>query len=219
MSSGFRRDEEIQTQKKRLEEAEKTAWKLAKDLAKLRRSHAKHLADELSARLSKLGMEHARFDFQLGEESSLGRVGADSLSLLFSANKGIDFSELRKIASGGERSRIMLVIKSILAKNDHCPTMILDEIDAGVSGEMAKAMGNFMRDISRHTQLITITHLPQIAAMGTSHIKVYKTADDRTTRTYIKRLEGEDRVVEIAQMIDGNQITQTARTYAEKLLN
>ena len=212
-------DEEIQTQKKRFEEAEKTAWKLAKDLAKLRRSHAKHLADELSARLSKLGMEHARFDFQLGEESSLGRVGADSLSLLFSANKGIDFSELRKIASGGERSRIMLVIKSILAKNDHCPTMILDEIDAGVSGEMAKAMGNFMRDISRHTQLITITHLPQIAAMGTSHIKVYKTADDRTTRTYIKRLEGEDRVVEIAQMIDGNQITQTARTYAEKLLN
>ena len=212
-------DEEIQTQKKRLEEAEKTAWKLAKDLAKLRRSHAKHLADELSARLSKLGMEHARFDFQLGEESSLGRVGADSLSLLFSANKGIDFSELRKIASGGERSRIMLVIKSILAKNDHCPTMILDEIDAGVSGEMAKAMGNFMRDISRHTQLITITHLPQIAAMGTSHIKVYKTADDRTTRTYIKRLVGEDRVVEIAQMIDGNQITQTARTYAEKLLN
>ena len=212
-------DEEIQTQKKRLEEAEKTAWKLAKDLAKLRRSHAKHLADELSARLSKLGMEHARFDFQLGEESSLGRVGADSLSLLFSANKGIDFSELRKIASGGERSRIMLVIKSILAKNDHCPTIILDEIDAGVSGEMAKAMGNFMRDISRHTQLITITHLPQIAAMGTSHIKVYKTADDQTTRTYIKRLEGEDRVVEIAQMIDGNQITQTARTYAEKLLN
>ena len=211
--------EEIQTQKKRFEEAEKTAWKLAKDLAKLRRSHAKHLADELSARLSKLGMEHARFDFQLGEESSLGRVGADSLSLLFSANKGIDFSELRKIASGGERSRIMLVIKSILAKNDHCPTMILDEIDAGVSGEMAKAMGNFMRDISRHTQLITITHLPQIAAMGTSHIKVYKTADDRTTRTYIKRLEGEDRVVEIAQMIDGNQITQTARNYAEKLLN
>ena len=212
-------DEEIQIQKKLLEEAEKTAWKLAKDLAKLRRSHAKHLADELSARLSKLGMEHARFDFQLGEESSLGRVGADSLSLLFSANKGIDFSELRKIASGGERSRIMLVIKSILAKNDHCPTMILDEIDAGVSGEMAKAMGNFMRDISRHTQLITITHLPQIAAMGTSHIKVYKTADDQTTRTYIKRLEGEDRVVEIAQMIDGNQITQTARTYAEKLLN
>ena len=212
-------DEEIQTQKKRLEEAEKTAWKLAKDLAKLRRNHAKHLADELSARLSKLGMEHARFDFQLGEESSLGRVGADSLSLLFSANKGIDFSELRKIASGGERSRIMLVIKSILAKNDHCPTMILDEIDAGVSGEMAKAMGNFIRDISCHTQLITITHLPQIAAMGTSHIKVYKTADDRTTRTYIKRLEGEDRVVEIAQMIDGNQITQTARTYAEKLLN
>ena len=97
--------------------------------------------------------------------------------------------------------------------------MILDEIDTGVSGEMAIAMGDFMREISQHTQLISITHLPQIAAMGTSHIKVYKTTDDETTRTRVKTLVGEDRVTEIAQMIDGNQITQTARTYAEKLLN
>jgi DNA repair protein RecN (Recombination protein N) len=212
-------DEEIQSQKHRLDKAEKTAWKLATELAKKRRNHAQKLANKLSARLVKLGMEHARFDFQLDAESSLGSVGADSLTLLFSANKGVGFSTLRKVASGGERSRIMLVIKSILAKNDHCPTMILDEIDAGVSGEMAKAMGSFMKDISEHTQLIAITHLPQIAAMGNSHIKVYKSSDDQTTRTYVKQLEGEDRVVEIAQMIDGNQITQTARTYAEKLLN
>ena len=212
-------DEEIQSQKHRLDKAEKIAWKLAKELAKKRRDHAQKLANKLSARLVKLGMEHARFDFQLDAESSLGPVGADSLTLLFSANKGVGFSTLRKVASGGERSRIMLVIKSILAKNDHCPTMILDEIDAGVSGEMAKAMGSFMKDISEHTQLIAITHLPQIAAMGNSHIKVYKSSDDQTTRTYVKQLEGEDRVVEIAQMIDGNQITQTARTYAEKLLN
>ena len=212
-------DEEIQSQKHRLDKAEKIAWKLATELAKKRRDHAQKLANKLSARLVKLGMEHARFDFQLDAESSLGSVGADSLTLLFSANKGVGFSTLRKVASGGERSRIMLVIKSILAKNDHCPTMILDEIDAGVSGEMAKAMGSFMKDISEHTQLIAITHLPQIAAMGNSHIKVYKSSDDQTTRTYVKQLEGEDRVVEIAQMIDGNQITQTARTYAEKLLN
>ncbi len=212
-------DEEIQSQKHRLDKAEKTAWKLATELAKKRRDHAQKLANKLSARLVKLGMEHARFDFQLDAESSLGSVGADSLTLLFSANKGVGFSTLRKVASGGERSRIMLVIKSILAKNDHCPTIILDEIDAGVSGEMAKAVGSFMKDISEHTQLIAITHLPQIAAMGNSHIKVYKSSDDQTTRTYVKQLAGEDRVVEIAQMIDGNQITQTARTYAEKLLN
>ena len=212
-------DEEIQSQKHRLDKAEKTAWKLATELAKKRRDHAQKLANKLSARLVKLGMEHARFDFQLDAESSLGSVGADSLTLLFSANKGVGFSTLRKVASGGERSRIMLVIKSILAKNDHCPTMILDEIDAGVSGEMAKAVGSFMKDISEHTQLIAITHLPQIAAMGNSHIKVYKSSDDQTTRTYVKQLEGEDRVIEIAQMIDGNQITQTARNYAEKLLN
>lgn len=212
-------DEEIQSQKHRLDKAEKTAWKLATELAKKRRDHAQKLANKLSDRLVKLGMQHARFDFQLDAESSLGSVGADSLTLLFSANKGVGFSTLRKVASGGERSRIMLVIKSILAKNDHCPTMILDEIDAGVSGEMAKAMGSFMKDISEHTQLIAITHLPQIAAMGNSHIKVYKSSDDQTTRTYVKQLEGEDRVVEIAQMIDGNQITQTARIYAEKLLN
>ena len=212
-------DDEIKIEKQRLEEAENMAWDLSKELATLRRNHVKELADELTTRLKKLGMEHARFDFQLHTESTLSSTGSDTLTVLFSANKGIDFSELRKIASGGERSRIMLVIKSILAKNDHCPTMILDEIDTGVSGEMAKAMGDFMREISQHTQLISITHLPQIAAMGTSHIKVYKTTDDETTRTRVKTLVGEDRVIEIAQMIDGNQITQTARTYAEKLLN
>lgn len=212
-------DDEIKIEKQRLEEAENKAWDLSKKLATLRRNHVKELADELTTRLKKLGMEHARFDFQLDTESTLSSTGSDTLTVLFSANKGIDFSELRKIASGGERSRIMLVIKSILAKNDHCPTMILDEIDTGVSGEMAKAMGDFMREISQHTQLISITHLPQIAAMGTSHIKVYKTTDDETTRTRVKTLVGEDRVIEIAQMIDGNQITQTARTYAEKLLN
>lgn len=212
-------DDEIKIQKQLLEEAENKAWDLSKKLARLRRNHVKKLADELTTRLKKLGMEHARFDFHLHAESTLNSTGSDILSVLFSANKGIDFSELRKIASGGERSRIMLVIKSILAKNYHCPTMILDEIDTGVSGEMAKAMGDFMREISQHTQLISITHLPQIAAMGTSHIKVYKTTDDETTRTRVKTLVGEDRVTEIAQMIDGNQITQTARTYAEKLLN
>ena len=212
-------DDEIKIEKQRLEEAENKAWDLSKKLATLRRNHVKELADELTTRLKKLGMEHARFDFQLDTEPTLSSTGSDTLTVLFSANKGIDFSELRKIASGGERSRIMLVIKSILAKNDHCPTMILDEIDTGVSGEMAKAMGDFMREISQHTQLISITHLPQIAAMGTSHIKVYKITDDETTRTRVKTLVGEDRVIEIAQMIDGNQITQTARTYAEKLLN
>jgi len=212
-------DDEIKIEKQRLEEAENMAWDLSKKLATLRRNHVNQLADELSTRLRKLGMEHARFDFQLDAETTLSTTGSDTLTVLFSANKGIDFSELRKIASGGERSRIMLVIKSILAKNDDCPTMILDEIDTGVSGEMAKAMGDFMREISQHTQLISITHLPQIAAMGTSHIKVYKTTDDETTRTRVKTLVGEDRVIEIAQMIDGNQITQTARTYAEKLLN
>ena len=212
-------DDEIKIEKQRLEEAENKAWDLSNKLATLRRNHVKELADELTTRLKKLGMEHARFDFQLDTEPTLSSTGSDTLTVLFSANKGIDFSELRKIASGGERSRIMLVIKSILAKNDHCPTMILDEIDTGVSGEMAKAMGDFMREISQHTQLISITHLPQIAAMGTSHIKVYKTTDDETTRTRVKTLVGEDRVIEIAQMIDGNQITQTARTYAEKLLN
>ena len=211
--------DEIKIEKQRLEEAENKAWDLSKNLATFRRNHVKELADELTTRLNKLGMEHARFDFQLDTESTLSSTGSDTLTVLFSANKGIDFSELRKIASGGERSRIMLVIKSILAKNDHCPTMILDEIDTGVSGEMAKAMGDFMREISQHTQLISITHLPQIAAMGTSHIKVYKTTDDETTRTRVKTLVGEDRVIEIAQMIDGNQITQTARTYAKKLLN
>jgi DNA repair protein RecN (Recombination protein N) len=97
--------------------------------------------------------------------------------------------------------------------------MILDEIDAGVSGEMAKAMGSLMKEISKHTQLIAITHLPQIAAAGNTHLKVYKSTDETTTRTHIRLLAGEERVEEIAQMLDGNQITQSGRSHAKQLLN
>lgn len=212
-------DESIQIQKKRLDIVEKKVWQCAKKLSKCRHDYSKKLADELTFRLAQLGMEHARFNFQLAPEETLGSMGTDALTLLFSANKGIDFGLLRKVASGGERSRIMLVVKSILAKNHHLPSMILDEIDAGVSGEMAKAMGSLMKEISKHTQLIAITHLPQIAAAGNTHLKVYKSTDETTTRTHIKSLEGEERVEEIAQMLDGNQITQLGRSHAKQLLN
>jgi DNA repair protein RecN (Recombination protein N) len=212
-------DESIQIQKQRLDIVEKKVWQCAKKLSKCRHDYSKKLADELTFRLAQLGMEHARFNFQLAPEETLGSMGTDALTLLFSANKGIDFGLLRKVASGGERSRIMLVVKSILAKNHHLPSMILDEIDAGVSGEMAKAMGSLMKEISKHTQLIAITHLPQIAAAGNTHLKVYKSTDETTTRTHIKLLAGEERVEEIAQMLDGNQITQSGRSHAKQLLN
>ena len=164
-------------------------------------------------------MEHAQFEFNFQSDTSLGLLGKDKINFLFSANKGMAFGPLHKIASGGELSRIMLVIKSIMADHKALPCLIMDEIDTGVSGEMAKAMANLMKQISQKTQLIGITHLPQIAATGDTHIKVFKSTEKSTTKTYVKSLTGEDRILEIAQMLDGNQVTKVARLHAEELLN
>ena len=199
--------------------AEKEAKALASELSDIRTKNAPVLATAIAAGLGSLGMEHARFQFDFQEDTSLTTNGKDKVSFLFSANKGVAFGALHKIASGGELSRIMLVVKSIMAQHKSLPCLILDEIDTGVSGEMAKAMANLMKQMSHQNQLIAITHLPQIAAIGDTHIKVFKSSDDSTTKTFAKSLEGEDRVLEIAQMLDGKQATQAARIHAEELLN
>lgn len=205
--------------KSRMDIAEKEAKALASELSDIRTKNAPVLATAIAAGLGSLGMEHARFQFDFQEDTSLTTNGKDKVSFLFSANKGVAFGALHKIASGGELSRIMLVVKSIMAQHKSLPCLILDEIDTGVSGEMAKAMANLMKQMSHQNQLIAITHLPQIAAIGDTHIKVFKSSDDSTTKTFAKSLEGEDRVLEIAQMLDGKQATQAARIHAEELLN
>jgi DNA repair protein RecN (Recombination protein N) len=135
------------------------------------------------------------------------------------ANKGSSFNQLKKAASGGELSRIMLTIKSILAEYIQLPSIMFDEIDTGVSGEISNKMGDIMKEMSKRMQVFTITHLPQIAAKGDTHYKVFKTDVNNVTHTQLKMLNEEERIVEIAQMLGGLTITESAKAHAKQLLN
>ena len=138
---------------------------------------------------------------------------------MFKANKGGDFKELKKSASGGELSRIMLAVKSILANYVKLPTIMFDEIDTGVSGEISNKMGDIMKIMSKNMQVFSITHLPQIGSKGDWHYKVYKTDIDNATQTQMKLLTHDERVVELAQMLGGTNITESAMAHAKQLLN
>ena len=177
------------------------------------------LTDKLSFILSQLGMPNARFDLQLIQKETFLNNGKDELQFLFSANKGSDFGLLKKVASGGEMSRIMLAVKAILAQYSNLPTLIFDEIDTGVSGEIANKMGDIMKEMSRNMQIFAITHLPQIASKGTSHFKVFKSSTNNQTQSEIKLLNSNERVYEIAQMLSGSTISDSALNHAKELLN
>ncbi len=140
------------------------------------------------------------------------------MAFLFSANKGADLNELKKTASGGELSRIMLAIKYILSKHMQLPTIMFDEIDSGVSGEISNMMGQIMQQMSKTMQVFTITHLPQIAAKGDIHFKVFKEDEQDKTITKLVRLNQDERIVEIAQMLGGDKITDSAVLHAKSLL-
>jgi len=176
-------------------------------------------ASKLEAILLDLGMPNAKFKVQLESTEHFVKNGKDSLQFLFMANKGSNFNELKKSASGGELSRIMLAIKSILAEYIQLPSIMFDEIDTGVSGEISNKMGEIMKRMSGKMQVFTITHLPQIAAKGNSHFKVFKTDIDDVTHTQLKKLNEDERIVEIAQMLGGLNITDSAMAHAKQLLN
>lgn len=177
------------------------------------------LQNQLVAILSLLGMPNASFKISLTDANQFLSNGRDEVELLFSANKGMDFGLLKKVASGGELSRIMLAIKAILARYSNLPTIIFDEIDTGVSGEVADKMGDIMRDMSAYMQVFAITHLPQIASKGKQHFKVFKTSNEATTTSQLVLLDREHRIREIAQMLSGKDITESALQHAEALLN
>ena len=164
-------------------------------------------------------MEHVQFSISLKNLNAPTTNGTEDAMILFSANKGVDFAPLNKVASGGELSRVMLVIKSIMAEKSQLPTLILDEIDSGVSGEMAKAMGKRMHEMSRHMQVISITHLPQIAALADAHYKVYKKVIGASTQTFLTPLNEEDRIEELAEMLSGKDVKASARMHARELRN
>ena len=174
----------------------------------------KHLEDTLV----NLGMPNAQFGIELTPNAHYLSNGKDSLSFLFSANKGGQFNELKKAASGGELSRIMLAIKSLLAQYMHLPTIMFDEIDTGVSGEVSNKMADIMYQMSKSMQVFTITHLPQVAAKGDQHYKVYKEEIQGVTTSQMKKLNLQQRVVEIAEMLGGKDISSSARAHANELL-
>lgn len=177
------------------------------------------LTNQLISILETLGMLNVRFKLELLPSETYFQNGKDELQFLFSANKGTDFGLLKKVASGGEMSRIMLAVKAILAQYSKLPTLIFDEIDTGVSGEIAMRMGEIMKGMSNNMQIFAITHLPQIAGKGDSHFKVFKSTIDDDTQSELKLLSQEERVLEIAQMLSGANISDSALNHAKQLLN
>ncbi|TPG45032.1 DNA repair protein RecN [Flavobacterium pectinovorum] len=177
------------------------------------------LSNQLVSILETLGMPNVRFNMELLPSETYFQNGKDELQFLFSANKGTDFGLLKKVASGGEMSRIMLAVKAILAQYSKLPTLIFDEIDTGVSGEIAIRMGEIMKEMSAKMQIFAITHLPQIAAKGDSHFKVSKSTVNDDTQSELKLLSQEERIVEIAQMLSGAVVSDSALNHAKALLN
>lgn len=177
------------------------------------------LTQKLTAILDQLGMSNARFDIKVEAKIDYFSNGKDEIQFLFSANKGSNFGALKKVASGGEMSRIMLAVKAVLAQYSKLPTLIFDEIDTGVSGEIAHKMGEIMKNMSLNMQVFAITHLPQIAGKGSAHFKVYKIIKENQTQSELKLLTNEERVVEIAQMLSGSTVSESAVQHAKELLN
>ena len=192
---------------------------LAEDLHIKRIKAIPELSNQLEIILADLGMENAKFNISVLKQEDFFSNGKDKLNFLFTANKGGEFKPLKKAASGGELSRIMLAVKSILAKYIQLPSIMFDEIDTGVSGEISNKMAAIMQQMSKTMQVFTITHLPQIAAKGDTHFKVFKKDIDNTTTTQMVKLNTDDRIVEIAQMLGGKEMSTSAIAHAKQLLN
>lgn len=212
-------DEKIALKTRELQELESVLEEKGVLLREKRNAVIPELKRQLESDLALLGMPSASFQIALSASDSFKSNGMDELSFLFTANKGSAYGLLKKVASGGELSRIMLVIKSILAKYEKLPTIMFDEIDTGVSGEISNRMADIMRDMSKEMQVFSITHLPQVASKGNQHYKVFKTDRDTGTQTDMKRLSAEERVLEIAEMLGGKELSDSAMAHAKELLN
>ena len=212
-------DSEISSVSLKISELKVVLLELAKTLSLNRLNAIPKLVVSLQEIVNDLGMKSAEFLIEINSQDKFLSNGFDNLEFKFSANKGSDFKLLKQSASGGEISRIMLVIKSIIANYRKLPTLMFDEIDTGVSGEISNKIGDIMKEMSSRMQIFTITHLPQIAAKGESHFKVYKTEMDNSTTTNLIKLNNQDRIVEIAKMLEGDNISTSAVAHAKQLLN
>lgn len=212
-------ESEIETLKSAIATIETALDTLALEIHEKRIHSIPVLTEKLTMILEKLGMPNVRFNIDLKLGATYFYNGKETLQFLFSANKGGDFGLLKKVASGGEMSRIMLAVKAILAQYSKMPTLIFDEIDTGVSGEIAIRMGEIMKQMSASMQVFAITHLPQIAAKGDTHFKVLKTTIGEGTNSELRLLTDEERILEIAQMLSGASISESALNHAKALLN
>ncbi len=191
----------------------------SKKITKSRKKVIPALKSKLEIILADLGMENAKFNFVLKESETYNNYGCDDIDVLFSANKGFSYGSILDVASGGELSRILIAIKSILAHHLSLPTMIFDEIDTGISGEISNSMANLMLKMSKKMQIISITHLAQVAAKGQNQYNVFKRQSTNKTSTHIKKLSDIERIEEIAKMLSGDEISSSAINHAKELLN
>ena len=188
-------------------------------LTKSRQAVLPQICERLIANLKRLGVAHAKVEMPISPTEDFTPNGSDEVQMLFAANLNQSLRAVSEVASGGEISRLMLCLKALIASTKGLPTIIFDEIDTGVSGDIATQMASIMREMSAHRQIIAITHLPQIAAQGEHHYKVYKADTDKRTETHISRLTEDERITEIASMLSGNKVSEAALKTAKELLN
>ena len=201
-----------------LKKVEKEMESEAKLISKKRKTVVPKLCDALQNFVARMGMTQAKFQITMKTATEFNIKGKDEFELLFCANPGSAFQNLKKTVSGGEQSRIMLAIKTILSSFKKLPTIIFDEIDTGVSGKISDQIADIMAELSENMQVFAITHLPQVAAKGTHHYKVFKKTEVGVTQTILKKLSPEERAIEIAQMLSGNKTGVTAIAHAKELL-
>ena len=212
-------DENIEEKRMAYQESRAQVLDMANELSRVRRLASRQLEKDMVSRLALLGMPSARFSVEIEQDKEPGPSGQDKVAFLFSANKNGSLQKISSVASGGEISRVMLTLKAIIASAVKLPTIIFDEIDTGVSGTIAEKMAHIMQEMgAAHRQVISITHLPQIAAVGTHHYKVWKDSDSDTTTSHITELSPDERVQEIANMLSGEKLTDAAINNAKSLL-
>ena len=212
-------DEALANAQKEMDKAKDKAIAKAKQLSSCRQKAAEKVQKNMVSRLAMLGMPNVRFEISI-DHTEMGIAGIDKVAFLFSANKSMPLQPISQVASGGEIARVMLSLKAMISGAVKLPTIVFDEIDTGVSGKMAECMALTMKEMGdSNRQVISITHLPQIAAMGSHHYKVTKTDNSDTTTTSMTELDEGQRVREIAQMLSGSDITEAAMCNARELLN
>ena len=210
-------DDHLERLKKNLKKAEKAAWDAAKILRENRRETAKTMSERILSELSQLDMPRVQFSCEF-KETELTTLGADFVAFYMSANAGEALKPLSKVASGGELARIMLAMKNVLAEKDQIGTLIFDEVDTGVSGRAAQKVAEKLRSVAQHKQVLCVTHLPQLAALGDTHLLIAKSERDGRTYTSVTPLDMEGRKRELARIIGGTNITETTLKSAEEML-